>query len=177
MNENPHINIDELYETKQKKDINRTNIYNKLLTKIHSKIKIASRQNVNHEFCHYIMPEVLMGFPNYNFEECLLYIIHCLEQDGFITKYVHPNLLLISWRHWVPEYVRSEIKRKTGKIIDKFGNETSSEKINNINDKLKSDKKVSFENNKQQKINKEYKPSGKFIYDNTILENIKTIIN
>lgn len=170
MTENPHLNIDELYEEKQKKDINRTNIYNKLLSKIHSKIKISSRINSNNEFCHYIMPEVLVGYPNYNFQECLLYIIYCLEQDGFITKYVHPNLLLISWRHWVPQYVRDEIKRKTGKVIDKFGKE--------VIDSSKIDKKVSFqENKKENKVNENYKSSGKFIYNNDILENIKNIIN
>ena len=24
---------------------------------------------------------------------------------------------MISWNHWVPQYVRDEIKRKTGKIV------------------------------------------------------------
>ena len=108
------------------------------------------------------MPEVLIGYPNYNFQECLLYIIHCLEEDGFITKYVHPNLLLISWRHWIPEYVRSEIKRKTGKIVYKFGNEIETK-----------EKKVKFneiEKEEKPKNNKNYKSSGKFIYDNDILE-------
>lgn len=172
MNNNPHLNIDELYESKQKKDLNRTNIYNKLLTKIHTKIKIASRINTDNEFCHYIMPEVLIGYPNYNFQECLLYIIHCLEEDGFITKYIHPNLLLISWRHWIPEYVRSEIKRKTGKIVDKFGNEIEPKDKKVKFNEIKKEEKEEKPNN-----NKNYKSSGKFIYNNDILENIKTIIN
>ena len=123
MNDIPHLNIDDLYEKKKEVDINRVKLYNKLLTKIHSKIKTSARQRVDNEFCHYVMPEILIGYPNYNFQECLMYILSNLQDDGFLTKYVHPNLILISWRHWVPQYVRDEIKKKTGKIIDKFGKE------------------------------------------------------
>lgn len=173
MAEIPHLNIDELYETKQKIDLQRVNIYNKLLKQVHNKIKTASRQRVQNEFCYFVMPEVLIGFPNYNFEECLFYIIDCLETDGFITKYVHPNLILITWKHWIPLYVREQYKQKTGNEIDKFGNI-----INKKNDSLKDNihnKKVSFKDDKKN-INKTYKPSGKFVYGNEILESIREIL-
>ena len=65
MNPNPHINIDELYETKKKNDLTRLDIYNKLLIKIHTKIKTASRLRNSEHFCHYIMPEVLIGYPTF----------------------------------------------------------------------------------------------------------------
>ena len=126
MNNVPRLNIDELYETKQKSDLQKVNIFNKLLEKIHYRIKVASRQRKNNEFCYYVMPEVLIGYPNYDFQECLLYIISCLQSDGFLTKYIHPNLILISWRHIVPKYVRDEYKNKTGKVVDKFGNTVES---------------------------------------------------
>lgn len=44
MNDIPRLNIDELYEKKKEVDINRVKIYNKLLTKIHNKIKTSARQ-------------------------------------------------------------------------------------------------------------------------------------
>ena len=163
MNEKPRINIDDLYETKQKKDLMRVSIYNNLLEKIHNKIKIASRQKYNNEFCSFVMPEVLIGYPNYNFQECLLYIIDCLKDDGFLTNYIHPNLLFISWRHCIPHYVRDEYKKKTGISIDKFGNEIKKEenKLQLIN----TDKKESI-----------FKPSGKFIYDSSVINKIKEIL-
>ena len=37
----PHLNIDELYERKKETDTQRVNIYNKLLAKIHNKIKLS----------------------------------------------------------------------------------------------------------------------------------------
>lgn len=171
MEEIPHLNIDELYEKKKEVDVNRVNIYNKLLLKIHGKIKTSSRQRVDNEFCYYVMPEILVGYPNYNFEECLMYVLSNLQDDGFLTKYVHPNLILISWRHWVPQYVRDEIKKKTGKTIDKFGKEIIDTSV-----KFEPEKKVRFSEKKQkteQMFNKEYKPSGKFIYGKDLLSSIR----
>jgi hypothetical protein len=82
---------------------------------------MASRLKTNENFCTYVMPEVLIGCPNYNLEECLLYIIDKLQIDGFLTRYIHPNLLMISWNHWVPTYVRDEIKKKTGAQVNCYG--------------------------------------------------------
>jgi hypothetical protein len=117
----PRINIDELYESKKKNNLTRLDIYNKLLIKVHNRIKTASRLKTNENFCTYVMPEVLIGCPNYNVEECLLFIIDKLQTDGFLTRYIHPNLLMISWNHWVPSYVREEIKKKTGKQVNSYG--------------------------------------------------------
>ena len=117
----PRINIDDLYETKKKNNLTRLDIYNKLLIKVHNRIKTASRLKNNENFCTYIMPEVLIGYPNYNLDECLVYIIDKLQIDGFLTRYVHPNLLMISWNHWVPGYVRDEIKKKTGTQVNSYG--------------------------------------------------------
>tara|TARA_Y100000816_G_C26004816_1_gene525118 strand:- start:378 stop:899 length:522 start_codon:yes stop_codon:yes gene_type:complete len=173
MSDIPRLNIDELYERKKETDTQRVSIYNKLLVKIHNKIKLSSRLNVEDEFCYYIMPEILIGYPNYNFQECIMYIVSCLEDDGFLIKYIHPNLLLISWRHWVPQYVREEVKKKTGKSIDKFGNEIV-EKENPF--KMK-DKKVSFKDSQQNKSYKKgFNPSGKFVYSNDVLSTIKEML-
>ena len=175
MDETPHLDIDELYETKQKIDILRLNIYNKLLTKIHFKIKVASKQRTNNQFCYFVMPEILIGYPNYDFNECLVYVISCLENDGFLVKYIHPNLILISWNHWIPEYVRSEIKRKTGRVINKFGMDVTPEESNldRLNEENKK-RNVSFESDKKAKnINDKYIPTGKFIYSDDLLNTLK----
>ena len=137
----PRINIDELYETKKKNNLTRVDIYNKLLIKIHNRIKLSSRIKTNENFCTYIMPEVLIGYPNYNLEECLVFIIDKLQTDGFLTRYVHPNLLMISWNHWVPSYVRDEIKKKTGKEVNCYG-EVENKSIVKFNDKEKKEKNV-----------------------------------
>jgi hypothetical protein len=160
--EEPHLNIDELYETKRKSDLNKLSIYSKLLNKIHTKIKIASKQRNNPQFCSFVMPEILLGYPNYQFDECLTFILDRLEQDGFNTRYIHPNLIFIAWSHWVPEYVREEITKKTKLNIDSFGN--------NLEKKDKT--VVKFEKSESKPISN-YKPSGLFVYDDEMLQSMK----
>jgi hypothetical protein len=190
MNETPSIDMEELYETKQKMDINRLNIYNKLLSRVHNRIKTSSRQRENNQFCWFLMPELLVGYPNYDISECLMYIIDRLERDGFLTRYVHPNLIFISWNHYVPQYVRNEIKTKTGVVVDKYGKEIKKETkrhssySNQINDTQQQQQHrdgpkkqvVELENNrfkkKPQTIEK-FQPSGKFLYDSKFFDSIQ----
>lgn len=142
MEEIPHLDIEELYETKQKTDLNRLELYNKLLRQIHTKIKTASRQRNPDNFCSYLLPQFLIGYPNYNISECVMYITDKLEYDGFLTRYIHPNLLLISWNHWVPSYIRKEIKNKTGISVDHYGN------------KIESKSKIKFDTDNKSKSSK-----------------------
>jgi hypothetical protein len=68
------------------------------------------------------MPETIIGVPNYDHGSCTAYVIDQLRENGFDVKYTHPNLLLISWASHCPTYVRNEIKKKTGIVIDRMGN-------------------------------------------------------
>lgn len=128
------IDIDELYECKKKSDLTKLDLYNKLLNRIHVKIKTTSRMYNNQQWCWFCIPEVMIGSPKYNQVECISYIIEKLYDNGFNIKYINPNCLLISWSHWVPGYVRTEIKKKTGIIVDEYGNQIGeSEKNNEVN--------------------------------------------
>jgi hypothetical protein len=159
----PQINIDELYETKQKTDLNKLELYNKLLLKIHTKIKTASRQRNSDNFCSFVMPEILIGFPNYNLSECLVFIVDSLETNGFLTRYIHPNLLFISWNHWIPKYVREEYKKKTGIAIDSMGEPVQKDKtVVRFNEPKKDVRSVP-----------EFKSSGRFVYDDILINSIK----
>jgi hypothetical protein len=115
------INLDELYEKKQEQDKNKLFTYNKILTRIHEKIKLTSRQKCNQQFCWFVVPEIILGVANYDHAGCIAYLVDKLQENNFIVRYTHPNLLLISWLHYVPNYVRNEYKKKTGTAIDEFG--------------------------------------------------------
>jgi hypothetical protein len=161
MEEEPRLNIDELYETKKKSDMNRLSIYIKLLKRIHNQIKMTSKMRENNQICYFVMPEVLIGYPNYDIAECLAFIVNRLETDGFATRYVHPNLLMICWSHWVPAYVRDEIKKKTGKEVDEYGME-----------KPEPEKQVRFE--KTPGI-KSVKSGGSSIYDDEFINSMRAL--
>lgn len=127
------LNLDELYEKKQQHDLFTLSSYNKILARIHSKIKLVSRQYIDQHHCWYIVPEVLLGIPKYNHKDCTAFVINKLQDNGFTIRYIHPNLLFISWKHWVPAYVRDEIKKKTGVAIDGYGNELNADKNGTVN--------------------------------------------
>jgi hypothetical protein len=116
------IDLDELYEKKREHDLSKLDIFNKLLNRIHTKIKMTSRQRIDEQFCWFIVPEMMLGVPRYNHADCVAYLVDKLQTNGFLVKYTHPNLLLISWKHWIPGYVRTEIKKKTNINIDGYGN-------------------------------------------------------
>ena len=117
-----NINMDDLYEHKQQKDMEVLSTFNKILSRIHTKVKTISRQQGNPQFCWYIIPERLIGVPTYDSPGCAAYLISKLRDNGFVVRYTHPNLLFVSWKHWIPSYVRGEIKKKTGINVDGYGN-------------------------------------------------------
>jgi hypothetical protein len=184
------LNMDELYVKKQQQDLNVMNNYNKILSRVHNKIKYISKQLINDQCCWYVMPEMMIGIPKYNCADCTSYVIEKLRDNGFVVRYTYPNLLFISWKHWVPSYVRSEIKKKTGKIIDEYGNlvnendddinnnnnnnnNNSHDNMNNIifNNKNKSSDATTKEKADYKDI-KSYKPSGSLIYSNNLLKKL-----
>jgi hypothetical protein len=180
------LNLDELYNKKQQQDLNVLNNYNKILQRIHNKIKYVSKNIVNDNCCWYLMPEMVIGVPKYDYKDCTAYIIDKLRTNGFIVRYTHPNLLFISWKHWVPTYVRNEIKKKTGNVVDEYGNIINNDDKNSNNiSPVESKDNLLFSNNKQIKnINtsantkeykdvKSYKPSGNLIYNNSLLEKLQ----
>jgi hypothetical protein len=116
------INIDDLYEKKRERDFMQLKIFNKMLRRIHVKIQVTSRQKGAEKICWFVVPEIMLGVPVYEQSGCIAYVMDKLKVDGFIVKYVHPNTLFISWGHWVPNYVISEIKSKTGVEYDNYGN-------------------------------------------------------
>ena len=115
------LNIDELYERKREKDLKQAQLYAKILNRIYTRIKTITR-STNDTFCWYSIPEMILGINHYNDGECIAYLISKLNTSGFKVKYIHPNLLFIVWDHWIPSYVRTELKNKVGINIDEYGN-------------------------------------------------------
>ena len=175
------LNIDELYEKKRQYDLNKLALFNKILNRIHVRIKTTSRQKVDEHFCWYLVPEVIIGVPKYDQASCIAYLMDKLKENEFNVKYVHPNTLFISWLHWVPSYVRSELKKKTGIVVDQYGKKIDdnnndnniTDEIKNPNDYILKTKESSQTSKKQLSKNytpiNSYKPSGNLIYDDDLL--------
>jgi len=176
------INLDDLFERNHKLTDLRTNIYKKILNRVHAKIKYTSRQRNSGHFCFFIIPEFLVGTPRYDSAACIAYIMDKLIENNFIIKYTHPNLLFISWKHYIPKYERANFKKKYGYTIDGFGNYVNDKKNkedgkDNINTLLLKKKDIPINANKKADNNytqiSKYKPTGNLIYNNALLRKIE----
>lgn len=190
------INIDELYEKKRQYDLSKLELFNKILNRVHVRIKTTSRQKIDENFCWFVVPEIIIGVPKYDQGACIAFLLDKLKDNGFNVRYVHPNTLFISWMHWVPSYVRTELKKKTGIVVNEYGEKinTDEDEDNNNNESRNAGKFLSYDisnsNNELLKLNnvkdptskntlnvnkktytpiKSYKPSGNLVYDDEVL--------
>jgi hypothetical protein len=177
------LNIDELYERKRQHDLNKLELFNKILNRIHVRIRTTSRQKIDEQFCWFVVPEVIIGVPKYDQGSCIAYLLERLGENGFNVKYIHPNTLFISWGHWVPSYVRSELKKKTGIVVNEYGvkvDEQNKQIVQSSDNSsglmlftAKDTAKPPAPVKKDYTPIKSYKPSGNLVYDDELLSQIE----
>jgi hypothetical protein len=154
-------------------------IFNKILNRIHTRITITGRTKRRDKHIWFNIPEYIFGEPIYDKADCIAYIVAKLEDNGFFIRYMHPNTLFISWENWIPSYVRNELKKKRGIVIDEKGNvlETKTEEPEDINSKILNDKNNG--NGEPKKEQKQYtpigsyKPTGKLVYGQEVFDKIE----
>ena len=182
------INIDDLYERKRQTDLNQLALFQKILNRVHVRIKTTSRVKKDEKHCWFVVPETIIGVPRYDHANCIAYLLDKLQDNGFNVKYYHPNTLLIAWNHWVPGYVRSEIKKKTGIVIDEYGNKVEEktnedDELNNLtNSNTNANANANYEiitakNGKTYKSINAYKPTGNLVYNKEYLDKIEGKFN
>jgi hypothetical protein len=172
------INIDELYESRKRRDLKQLNIFDKLLNRIHKRITFTGRNKKNDKHIWFNIPEFIFGEPTYDKGDCIGYLVAKLEDNGFYVKYLHPNTLFISWNEWIPTYVRTEFKKKTGIVIDEKGNVVEQKKDeteesapydpNNIHHVDKT-----AQNSKNYTPINKYKPTGNLVYTPEMIKQIE----
>ena len=182
------LNIDDLYEKKRQHDVHQLDLFNKILNRIHVRIKTTSKQKTDSQFCWFLVPEMIIGVPKYDQAACIAYVIDKLKTNGFNVRYIHPNTLFISWGHWVPAYVRTELKKQTGIVVNELGTriydqheESNKTKfLNNFdspNELIQAPDKIMKLNTKEYTPIKSYKPAGNLIYNDSMLNRIEEKIN
>lgn len=182
------MNIDNLYEKKRERDLAQLKIFNRMLVRVQKKIQTTSRQRGGEKLCWFVVPEIMLGVPLYDQGSCIGYIMDKLKTDGFRVQYIHPNMLMISWDHWVPSYVIEEIKQKTGRVYDNYGNEMNTPdnqlhqqyQYNESSTSQGGNTNVIFQKEdgvfrKSRKTDKkytpidDYKPKGNVVFDESLL--------
>jgi len=102
------LNIFSLNNVRDQKELNRYEIYRKVLKKCHYRINTVSSKGDS--FCFYVIPEYIYGIPKYDTLYCASYILKKLKNNGFKVLYTYPNLIFISWDHVPSEIINPKIK-------------------------------------------------------------------
>ena len=89
------INIFELQNSVSKKKELRNNVFSKILSKCHTKIKEAAKQELY--LCYYEVPRYVVGLPLYNLDDCINYMNTQLKENGFVVEQLYHRYLVISW--------------------------------------------------------------------------------
>ena len=175
-----NINIDDLYDKKQRRDLRQVSIFNKILNRIHKRITLTGRNKINEKHIWFTVPEYIFGEPVYDKAECIAYIVAKLEANKFHIRYIHPNTLFVSWANWIPSYVRDEYRKKTGVSVDETGQVISKKndmtEINNSGDpnaQILNTGETPDKPHKQYTSINQYKPTGNLVYNPDMFNRIE----
>lgn len=100
----PMLKPGELFDKRKQRDGAMLKSYNKILEQIYGRIKSNSRMGGD-PWIVYTVPPFILGLPKLNLEDCIVYIVYVLRQQGYEVRYTYPNLLYISWKHHERDYI------------------------------------------------------------------------
>lgn len=93
---NPIPSISTLHQEKHIKESSKHDIFNIVLNKIIQKI-IYTNRHTDQTYIIYEIPQILIGYPQYDMKSCLLFIMNRLSNNDYIVEFVQPFYLYIDW--------------------------------------------------------------------------------
>ena len=88
------INIHELNQISEQKNMNKLKLYNKLIQNCHNRIKSSAKNN--YKTCMYTIPTYTYGYPLYDVNELINFVMNSLKKDGLNVINIDKTLF-ISW--------------------------------------------------------------------------------
>ena len=104
----PQLTPASLFESQSRLDAMRLQIYNRLLTAVHQKIKAHSALPNSTQMTSFDFPDWYPGCPRFDVKDCILYVAWNLRHSGFKVLYISPDRLLISWKEQSIQYYQEE---------------------------------------------------------------------
>ncbi len=89
------LNIFELHRTINEKKQRKSECYEKVLEICHKKVITATEHKQLRIL--FEVPEYVYGFPIFDINECIIFLLKNLKSNGFLVKYYFPKILYISW--------------------------------------------------------------------------------
>jgi len=100
----PKLQPQHLFEKREKRDKARLRAYNQLLEQVQHRIFTTSQLPGNPSYLVYTVPPFILGLPYIDLQDCIVYIVFNLRQNGFEVRFTYPNMLYISWASYEKEY-------------------------------------------------------------------------
>lgn len=122
--------IEALRKEKDYKQTSREEMFKIVLNKCIEKVMYTNRFT-DKTFVIFEVPQILIGFPNYDMKMCILFLKTVLSQHGYIVEFIDPFYLYIDWGtssggEWKSvssNKTRSDkIKNQTRKLLERFPN-------------------------------------------------------
>jgi hypothetical protein len=129
-------NIQTLHKEKEIKENSKITIFTLVLNKCIQKI-IYANKHTDQTFIIFEVPNILIGFPNYDYKSCIIFLMKELSKKQYKVDYMSPWFLRIDWG--------SPVKSKNTNIYKNLDNIQDYIKVNNP-DKLKQQTKSLLKN-------------------------------
>ena len=172
------INIEDLYEKEQRRNQRLVSTFNKILNRVHKRITTVARCKHSDKFVFFNVPEFILGEPMYDKTHCIAFIVTQLEENEFMVRYIHPNTLYVSWSQFVPTFVREQVKRRTGVVIDTQGvvledpSKAKEREVQREAQKEAQSQEPSVKSSKYKSTDV-YKPTGQFVYGSELFDKME----
>jgi hypothetical protein len=152
-------NIYSLQQERRNRDKLKSDIYSIVLNKCIEKVVYTNR-HTDKSFVIFEVPKILIGYPSYDMQHCLLYLMEKLSEQDYIVEFMEPFYLYIDWGRTaskkgssskfysdkfgnIPTIDPDRLKKETRKLLQKFPDTHKVEFVyeDTINSKNKSKKK------------------------------------
>lgn len=100
----PKLKPGDLFDKRKQRDAARLKAYNEILKQIYVRIRTVSKEG-SEPWTLYTVPPFVVGLPKIDHEDCIVYLVYILRQQGYEVRFTWPNLLYISWKHHERQYI------------------------------------------------------------------------
>jgi hypothetical protein len=92
-----YLSAKDIVAAQTKRQNKRSESFDQILDKCYKTIKRSVEVLRNNNNCFVEIPEFLIGYPLYDLNECIQFVVQKLTVNGFYVKYFFPRVLFISW--------------------------------------------------------------------------------
>lgn len=91
------LNAKDIVAAQAKKTNKRQESFKRILEQCNKQIKKSIEIERNVTFTFFEVPEFLIGYPLFELNECIEYLVKSLTSSGFTVKYFFPRILFVTW--------------------------------------------------------------------------------